>query len=68
MQDASSKPIVTNWITAATILLVVIGFAVPAGYAYFWYVYLFANRWPSQEQMVSSGYAMIPEAQQIDDL
>jgi hypothetical protein len=26
------------------------------------------SRWPAQEQMVSSGYRMIPEAQQIDDL
>jgi hypothetical protein len=26
------------------------------------------SRWPSQEQMVASGYAMIPEARQIEDL
>ena len=68
MEDASSKRTATDWITVATILLVVIGFAVPVGYAYFWFVYLFANRWPTQEQMVSSGYAVILEAQQIDDL
>lgn len=29
---------------------------------------LLQSRWPSQEQMVPSGYALIPEARQIDDL
>jgi len=33
----------------------------------YWSAMLF-NSWPSQEQMVRSGYAIIPEAKQIDDL
>ena len=33
----------------------------------YWFAMIFSN-WPSQEQMVRSGYAMIPEAKQVDDL
>ena len=33
-----------------------------------YYIGLYHSRWPTQEQMVPSGYRMIPEATQIDDL
>jgi hypothetical protein len=68
VEDASSVRNTTPWITVITVFVVATGFALIVGYAYFWFAYLFLNRWPSQEQMVPSGYAMIPEAKQIDDL
>lgn len=34
----------------------------------YWILMLTFGRWPSQEQMVQSGYQIIPEARQIDDL
>lgn len=33
-----------------------------------YWIALYYSRWPTQQQMVSSGYRVIPEAKQIDDL
>lgn len=33
-----------------------------------YWIALYGNRWPTQQQMVPSGYRLIPEAKQIDEL
>ena len=57
---------------ARPIIAVLIGFVFPlVGFCLlssFYWIWLFLSRWPTQEQMVPSGYRMIPEATQIDDL
>ncbi len=68
MQHRALPQATTNWFVVAVTLYVAAGLALLGAYAYFWYAYLFLNRWPSQEQMVASGYRMIPQAKQIDDL
>ncbi len=65
----ASRPNWIIWIAATLAAIVGTGFVVIcAGYAFFWYAYLFLTRWPSDQQLVPSGYLLIPEAQQIDDL
>src|SRR5438045_4038722 len=66
MKPASSLRTTTDWIAVATIVLAMTSLALLAGYAYIWFAYLFLNRWPSQEQMVPSGYATIPQAKPSD--
>lgn len=52
-----------------TVILSAIAFPTAGWWLVFAYLAaMFFNRWPSQVQMVRSGYAMIPEASQIDDL
>ena len=56
--------------TVAIVLVAVPGFLVIVycGLGLFYWVCVFADRWPSQETMVQSGYSLIPEARQIDSL
>jgi hypothetical protein len=57
---------------ARPIIVILSAIAAPvAGWCLLFLAYwmsMFFSGWPSQEQMVPSGYAMIPEAKQIDDL
>ena len=51
------------------IIVVLSAITFPAvGWCLLFLAYLFQPGWPSQEQMVPSGYGLIPEAKQIDDL
>ena len=60
-------PFVRSWVVAL-IALASPFFGFWLAVAAFWMIALTFNSWPSQEQMVPSGYAMIPQAKQIDDL
>jgi hypothetical protein len=65
VSPVSTRP---RWLVAVTIFLVATGFVLLAGYAWVWFSQLYLSHWPDQQATVDSGYALIPEAQQIDDL
>jgi hypothetical protein len=60
----STTQTVIFWSIVAVTILVCLSIG---AYGYFWYAYFFLNRRPSQEQLVPSGYRLIPEARQIDE-
>lgn len=55
-------------LVSIVIILAATGVGAYAGLVVLYWIMVFVHRWPSQETMVRSGYRLIPEAEQIDDL